>query len=176
MTLRRACRWLCRCTGIHESVHQPGLYTGEQHSGRREKRQGPSCRFRDSRVLHFLQSSSLQEAHKSIVRLVHGEDRVKLTREKFKENGSNILVDMTRLQSRKSFLQVKALMTMSKKLNQVRHLHELQRDITVLTRLEAVIGGRQPLQSHCDVQKGFFGYKGRKSSICDKMSSSGACT
>jgi hypothetical protein len=107
---------------------------------------------------------------------VHGEDRVKLAREKFKENGSNILVDMMRLQSRKSFLQVEALMIMKEKLRKVRHLHELQRDITVLTRLEAVIGGRQPLQSHCDVQKGFFGYKGQKSSICDKMSSSGACT
>ncbi len=106
---------------------------------------------------------------------MHGEDRVKLAGEKFKENGSNILVDMMRLQFRKSFLQVEALMIMKEKLRKVRHLHELQRDITVLTRLEAVIGGRQPLQSHCDVQKGFFGYKGRKNSICDKMSSSGIC-
>ncbi len=82
-----------------------------------------------------------------------------MTREKFKENGSDILVDMTRLRSRKSFLQVKALMTMSEKLNQVRHLHELQRDSTVHTRLKVVMRADNPYSLIAIFRRGYLAIK-----------------
>jgi hypothetical protein len=49
---------------------------------------------------------------------VHRDDRVEVARRKFRDKWSDI--NMTRLESGMSFLQVKASMTMREKLRQVR--------------------------------------------------------
>jgi hypothetical protein len=86
------------------------------------------------------------QAHKTHIKniavFMHNDDLVEVTRGRFTNKGGDI--NITRLESGMSFHQVKASLTMKKKLRQVRSSICVKRREIAHTRLEAVAGADNP--------------------------------
>jgi hypothetical protein len=81
---------------IYEVIHQPYKYwRGAQLLW--NKRQRQSSQMGISEIVHFIQSSSVQDPHQENSVFVHWNDRVDVARRKFTDKGSD--VDMSRLKS-----------------------------------------------------------------------------
>jgi hypothetical protein len=98
---------------------------------------------------------------KSIAVFVHKDDQMEVAQGRF--FGKEGEVDLTRLESGMSFMQVRASMSMKEKLRQVRGATcENRRDIA-RTRLEAVV------QPHLHLREGPPRHQGRRGRIRDKV-------
>jgi hypothetical protein len=74
--------------------------------------------------------------------IMHDDDQVEVAQGQFTDKGSD--VDIIRLESGMSFLQVKVFMTMKEKLRQVRNAICVNKREIANTRLEAVAGADNP--------------------------------
>jgi hypothetical protein len=83
-------------------------------------------------------SSSIQDHIESLAVFVHGDETVQVVYGKFTDKGCD--VDVTRLESGMSFLQVQAFMMMREKLKQVRSAICVNRKESAHIRLEAIAG------------------------------------
>jgi hypothetical protein len=122
-------------------TNQSGIYEGiTAFVKHKDKDQAAGLEIAESFILCGHQT---YKTHIKIIAVfMHNDDRVKVARGRFTDKGGDI--DITRLKSGMSFLQVKASMTMKEKLRQVRSAICVNRREIAHTRLKAVTGADNP--------------------------------
>jgi hypothetical protein len=122
-------------------VNQSGGYKGStavvEHQ---DKDQAARLEMADSFIL--CRHQAFKTHIKSITVLIHKGNRMEVAKGRFANKEGD--GDLTRLESRMSFLQVRASMSMKEKLSKVRSAICVNRRVIAHTRLEAIAGADNP--------------------------------